>query len=453
MRGGRALGAALAAALLCVASAPLGRAVREPRAREPLLVGGIQVNEPDHRAWTGALRSAGLNTVAATVYAHQGDWDSDTLWWAEDDPAVLSEIRSARAQGLEVVLILRVALDHAFERNRFLWHGQIMPRDDATLDSWFDRYGAFVEQWAALAEREGVTMLGIGSEMKALSATLPISRAGAFANHHGFLWYQRRMRARTLRHADEIRRRDLHVPGSEGYDSLEAFVDDRYDAAARWAGQAYLASEPDTLARLNARRRRIDGHWRGLVDRVRGRFSGRLTYAANFDNYMNVGFWDRLDAMGVNAYFPLRAGAELPASLAAEEASYRDGWWSVFDGIASFQRSHALRGMPVVFTELGYTSRRHTTIEPWSHDGFSVVGWRGRPRHMIVWRDQPERPEERRLALAALDEVRRQRDDVAFAGLLYWKLSTRPEHEAIEPFVVVLGADPADERALGRFTR
>ena len=44
-------------------------------------------------------------------------------------------------------------------------------------------------------------------------------------------------------------------------------------------------------------------------------------------------------------------------------------------------------------------------------------------------------------------------EDSPLVGLLYWKLSTLKEHEAIEPFVLHIGADPADplERELTRF--
>ncbi len=93
----------------------------------PFLVGGTQVHETDHGRWIGALLEAGLNTVAVTVYARQGEWNSNALTFETEDPAVLDEIRAAKSRGLSVVLVLRVALDHAHARNKFIWHGMIMP--------------------------------------------------------------------------------------------------------------------------------------------------------------------------------------------------------------------------------------------------------------------------------------------------------------------------------------
>ena len=124
-------------------------------------LGGIQVNEADHGRWVKRLGEVGMNTVAVTVYAKQGDWDSENLWWEEEEPWVVAEIRTAREQGLEAILVLRVALDHAFERNKFFWHGMIMPATQPELDEWFNRYRSFVRKWAEIAEREGVAVLAV----------------------------------------------------------------------------------------------------------------------------------------------------------------------------------------------------------------------------------------------------------------------------------------------------
>ncbi|HVR28831.1 MAG TPA: hypothetical protein VMS86_04795, partial [Thermoanaerobaculia bacterium] len=106
----------------------------EWRARDgELLLGGIQVREPDSERWIGRLASSGFNTVALTVYARQGVWDSADLRLDDEAPWISEEARVARAAGLRAVLVLRVALDHAVARNRFLWHGMILPRDDAQV--------------------------------------------------------------------------------------------------------------------------------------------------------------------------------------------------------------------------------------------------------------------------------------------------------------------------------
>jgi hypothetical protein len=418
----------------------------------PFLVGGIQVHERDHARWADALRQAGLNTVEVTVYARQGDWDGDNLWFDDEQPAVVDEIRTARSRGLTVVLVLRVALDHAFPRNKFLWHGMIMPRSDELIRSWFDRYGAFVRRWAEIAEREGVDVLAVGSELKALTATLPITRWGSAKNYYAHAWYQRMLRDRARRFAEQIEQRHLWVRGYDNYETLGDYLDSRYEHNMAWARQAYLRRGGDTLRRINERRRLINGQWIELIEATRRVYGGKLTYAANFDQYHNVGFWAALDLMGINSYFSLRPDLDAELDDAEKLALFRERWREILDDIESFTASQGIADMPYLFTELGYTFRRHSTVQPWAHGGFSVVGWGTARRRLVVWGDEPVDYAERALALEALHGVREERGG-GLMGILYWKLSTDKGHEAIEPFVLHIGADSADplQRVLARF--
>src|SRR5690606_31839344 len=45
--------------------------------------------------------------------------------------------------------------------------------------------------------------------------------------------------------------------------------------------------------------------WRALALEIRARFSGTLTYSANWDRLDAVPFWDAVDEIGLTAYFPL----------------------------------------------------------------------------------------------------------------------------------------------------
>jgi len=409
----------------------------------PFYVGGIQVNEPDHRHWVDTLSEIGMNTVAVTAYATQGEWDGAELWFADAEPSVLDEIRVARTRGLSVVLVLRVALDHGSPRNKFLWHGMIMPGSDEAIDAWFERYTEFVVKWAEICQREGVEILGIGSELKALTATLPITRWGNLENYYGYYWYQRLARNRALDFADEIERRHLWVRGYENYDDLETYLDDRFRHTTAWAGQAYLRDLDHTLQRINQRRDHINRHWIRLIARVREVYAGKLTYAANFDHYQNVGFWSQLDLMGINSYFSLRDDVDRELDPPETLALFIDRWRAVFEELDRFKASQGVSHLPVLFTEIGYTFRRHATVEPWAHDGFSIVGWKGRPHQLVVWSEQPVDYEERKLALTALRTVHLERGS-DLVGLLYWKLSTNEDHERIEPFVVHIGTDSTD---------
>ncbi|MCS6797466.1 MAG: hypothetical protein NZ898_02860 [Myxococcota bacterium] len=101
---------------------------------------------------------------------------------------------------------------------------------------------------------------------------------------------------------------------------------------------------------------RFGGVWRTLIEQVRARFAGLLTYSANWDEAEHVLFWDLLDVVGINAFHPLadRSGASDADYFAGAERNAR----AVGDLARTLQ-------MPVLFVEVGYTSRPDAAVEPW----------------------------------------------------------------------------------------
>ena len=422
-----------------------------PAAGLDMLVGGIQVNEPDHDAWMEALRREGLNTVAVTVYARQGEWDSDDLWFEASEPGVLAEIRAARRHGIRVVLVLRVALEDAFERNEFLWHGMIRPRTEEQLASWFSRYRRFAVLWAGIARDEGVELLGIGSELNSMTSTRPVGAIPALEEWFLNREKQEEERERVLAHESEIEGQDLWVRGREPYDSLGSYLEAKEAANREWARASACIGTEDPVAAINHRRSLLLAHWREVIRAVRAAYSGSLTYAANFDQYREVGFWPEVDVMGINAYFSLRS----PGGTGSLYDQLREGWRGVLDDLEAYRRARGLAEQPVLFTELGYTWRQNSTLEPWQGFGFSVLPEGENASRLLVWTEQREGLEERAAAVRALHDELVARSGRWFRGLLWWKLSTDPGHRDIEPFVLVL--DPRVDDPLlpeiRRFTR
>ncbi|OEK05809.1 glycoside hydrolase family 113 [Roseivirga misakiensis] len=97
--------------------------------------------------------------------------------------------------------------------------------------------------------------------------------------------------------------------------------------------------------------------WRALIKKIRAVYSGKLTYAANFSNeYEDVAFWDELDYIGIQAYFPLTDHN----SPTLEEV--RKGWQPHLTKLESFSNKY---DKPILFTEAGYKSTLNSGIEPW----------------------------------------------------------------------------------------
>ncbi len=406
-------------------------------------LGGIQVNEPDHGKWIQALKRERMNTIEVTVYARQGDWDSDQLTFEKENPGLESEVRAAKAEGLHVVLILRTALDHAYPKNKFLWHGMIMPRSEALLERWFEKYSAFVSHWARFAQEERIEVLGIASEMNSLTSTAPVDKIPELQDWYLDRLKQQKMKNSLLKHNERITERHLWVRGHQNYSTFENYLDDQQGAYEEWARQTASFDEPDPVSRINERRRKLDRLWRNLIEQTRSIYHGRLTYAANFDQYHHVGFWDVLDVMGINAYFPLRKNILKGNAENLLKNELVQGWGNVFSSIDQFIEKKKLEHLPILFTELGYTRRKNCTIEPWADTGFSVIGPSSHQK-LIIWQDQPEDEHERALAIQALYETTRHRNRNPLIGILYWKFSTLPSHQDIEPFVCILGRRPRD---------
>ena len=97
--------------------------------------------------------------------------------------------------------------------------------------------------------------------------------------------------------------------------------------------------------------------WRRIIAAVRDRYDGPLTYAANWTDYQRVGFWDAVDVIGVQAYFPLTDRPGLP-----ETAQLQRAWKTHLERLGEFAQRHDRK---VVLSELGYGRSEQAAIRPW----------------------------------------------------------------------------------------
>lgn len=100
-----------------------------------------------------------------------------------------------------------------------------------------------------------------------------------------------------------------------------------------------------------------EAEWRAVIAAVRAVYDGELTYAANWDEVKDVPFWDALDLVGVQCYFPLSD------KRSPTEAELIAGWAKVLDRLRGDSARH---GKPILLAELGYAESEAAAIEPWS---------------------------------------------------------------------------------------
>jgi hypothetical protein len=110
--------------------------------------------------------------------------------------------------------------------------------------------------------------------------------------------------------------------------------------------------------------------WDNVIAGVRSIYSGQLTYAANFSStsvgsqnnvggYTTVPWWNKLDDIGIDAYFPL-TNTNNPT-----EAQLQSAWNGIANNIQSWRTSEGL-SQKVIFTEVGYASQDGSNTAPYS---------------------------------------------------------------------------------------
>ncbi|MEO9483845.1 MAG: hypothetical protein ABJG47_10385 [Ekhidna sp.] len=99
--------------------------------------------------------------------------------------------------------------------------------------------------------------------------------------------------------------------------------------------------------------------WRGMIKDIRKVYSGKITYASNWDNYENITWWDAVDYIGVDAYFPLADGAH-PTIAEIEQ-----GWQVIKTNLSTFSASW---DKPILFTEYGFQSANGAAGRHWELD-------------------------------------------------------------------------------------
>jgi Glycoside Hydrolase Family 113 len=159
------------------------------------------------------------------------------------------------------------------------------------------------------------------------------------------------------RHAMKVMLKpQVWVPG--GYPGDIAFLSE--PARARWFAQyqSFLEYYARLAARIHAdvfcigvefgKMTRYEGAWRKLIARTRQIYAGPLTYAANpGPEFETIRFWDALDYIGLNEYYPLPDDLSTRALVRKVEA---------------VQRAYR---KPVIFPEAGFASVKAPQRAPW----------------------------------------------------------------------------------------
>lgn len=94
--------------------------------------------------------------------------------------------------------------------------------------------------------------------------------------------------------------------------------------------------------------------WAEVIHMVRDRFTGIVTYSANWDHYDEIQFWSLLDEVSITAYFPVESMQSLALT-----------WRKNLDEMERFAQSVTSGGRPLLITEYGYPALTSAMTKPW----------------------------------------------------------------------------------------
>lgn len=96
--------------------------------------------------------------------------------------------------------------------------------------------------------------------------------------------------------------------------------------------------------------------WVALFEKVRKLYSGKITYAANWgDEFEKVKFWNHLDYISINCYYPLSDKTNV------SDEELLDSFEKTLDKIESVQKKF---NKPLIITEIGFKSIDFPWIQP-----------------------------------------------------------------------------------------
>jgi hypothetical protein len=151
--------------------------------------------------------------------------------------------------------------------------------------------------------------------------------------------------------------------------------------------------------------------WRELIRDVRRVWSGPLTYAANWsEEAERIAFWNDLDYIGVNFYYPLVAKAGEAPQAGSPTLRKLD---------KTLERLSKQYRKPVLFTEVGYAASAAAALEPWKEHNAALDPEMQARCYEVVFRSFYRRP--------------------WLAGLSWWKWPSHGRGSAEDPSFSPLG--------------
>jgi len=198
---------------------------------------------------------------------------------------------------------------------------------------------------------------------------------------------------------DEDARSNI-IPSDQWFAGYKAFILHYAGLAAKYNVELFCVGTELS----NTTTERWKAKWLDIIYEIKKVYKGPLTYAANWDEYDTVSFWDEMDYIGMDAYFPLTNKVNPP------KEELIAGWTKHADILENWLKTTGLK-KSVIFTEIGYDTVAGSNKQPW--------------RILPTLTSQIESQDEQANCLEALLMVMSNRP--WFKGFYWWNYFPRPD--------------------------
>jgi hypothetical protein len=195
------------------------------------------------------------------------------------------------------------------------------------------------------------------------------------------------------------------LPNQEWFDSYKKFILHYAELSAKYNVEIFSVGTELSNTSIKTWR----GRWSDIINDVRKIYKGPIIYDANWDEYETVSFWNEVDYIGIDAYFPLTEKKDpTKEDLAA-------AWKDIADKLEAWLKVNNLAQKGIVFTEVGYDAVDGSNMQPW--------------RVLPTIADQKEDQREQADCLDSMMRVLSGRN--WFRGFYWWNYFPRPDLGAL----------------------
>ncbi|HAA54181.1 MAG TPA: hypothetical protein DCE42_05465 [Myxococcales bacterium] len=327
---------------------------------------GLYFKRPDYDydKYLYDIAKTGAGHVAFVVSWYQRDVKSTELHRhpkkTVSDARLVMTIRQARARGLQVFLLPIIRLE---QRGPDDWRGVIKPKD---LDAWWRSYRGYILHYAQLAQRHGVDLFSVGSELVSMET-------------HRWRWQALIQAVRGI------------FPGSLTYSANW----DHYEPVTFWDSLDYIgiSNYYELSKKKNPPISLLRKRWTKIRHRVE---NWKRKYPRQPLIFTEVGYYSQL---GTNIY-PWDYTRDQPLSIEEQRRCYRafvDVWsqspvlqgvffWNWFGGGGPRDKGYSPRGKPAECIMRDWFSyirkkERKASFSRWIHKG---RGYRSIPARAML---------------------------------------------------------------------